>query len=54
MTRFLAEQLSTAHWFDQRRTRQDLDWEPSVSLEEGLQRLADHTAAASGQRGVRS
>ena len=21
MTRFLAEQLSTAHWFDQRRTR---------------------------------
>ena len=54
MTRFLAEQLSTAHWFDQRRTRQDLDWEPSVSLEEGLQRLAEHTAAASGQRGVRS
>ena len=22
MTRFLAEQLSTAHWFDQRRTRE--------------------------------
>ncbi|MBS3178149.1 MULTISPECIES: NAD-dependent epimerase/dehydratase family protein [unclassified Pseudoclavibacter] len=45
MTRFLAEQLSTAHWFDQRRTRADLDWSPAVSLEEGLQRLADHTAA---------
>ena len=28
MTRFLAEQLSTAHWFDQRRTRRDLDWRP--------------------------
>ena len=24
MTRFLAEQLSTAHWFDQRRTRAEL------------------------------
>lgn len=40
MTRFLAEQLSTAHWFDQRRTRADLDWAPAVSLEEGLARLA--------------
>ncbi|SDB84628.1 Nucleoside-diphosphate-sugar epimerase [Sanguibacter gelidistatuariae] len=40
MTRFLAEQLSTAHWFDQRRTRRDLDWTPGVSIEEGLARLA--------------
>jgi 2-alkyl-3-oxoalkanoate reductase len=40
MTRFLAEQLSTAHWFDQRRTRRDLDWAPSVSIDEGLARLA--------------
>lgn len=40
MTRFLAEQLSTSHWFDQRRTRQDLRWEPSVSIDEGLRRLA--------------
>ena len=40
MTRFLAEQLSTAHWFDQRRTRRDLDWTPEVSVEEGLARLA--------------
>ena len=36
MTRFLAEQLSTAHWFDQRRTRELLDWTPAVSLDEGL------------------
>ncbi|WP_396289248.1 NAD-dependent epimerase/dehydratase family protein [Curtobacterium sp. KT1] len=41
MTRFLAEQLSTAHWFDQRRTRADLQWAPSVSIAEGLARLAD-------------
>ena len=40
MTRFLAEQLSTAHWFDQRRTREDLQWTPAVSLDEGFRRLA--------------
>ena len=39
MTRFLAEQLSTAHWFDQRETRLALDWAPSVSIDEGLRRL---------------
>lgn len=42
LTRFLAEQLSTAHWFDQRRTREVLDWTPRVSVDEGLERLADH------------
>ncbi|MCS5493024.1 NAD-dependent epimerase/dehydratase family protein [Curtobacterium flaccumfaciens] len=46
MTRFLAEQLSTAHWFDQRRTRQELGWTPSVSIDEGLERLAAATATA--------
>ncbi|MET3451006.1 NAD-dependent epimerase/dehydratase family protein [Curtobacterium sp. 1544] len=40
MTRFLAEQMSTAHWFDQRRTQQDLQWAPAVSIDEGLARLA--------------
>lgn len=40
MTRFLAEQLSTAHWFDQRRTRAELRWTPEVTLDEGLERLA--------------
>jgi nucleoside-diphosphate-sugar epimerase len=40
MTRFLAEQLSTAHWFDQRRTREALQWTPQVSLAEGFVRLA--------------
>lgn len=40
MTRFLAEQLSTAHWFDQRRTRAELHWAPGVTLDEGLRRLA--------------
>jgi 2-alkyl-3-oxoalkanoate reductase len=40
MTRFLAEQLSTAHWFDQRETRAALGWVPAVSLDEGFRRLA--------------
>ena len=39
LTRFLVEQLSTAHWFDQRRTRQELQWEPRVSLDEGFAEL---------------
>ncbi|MFW0772966.1 NAD-dependent epimerase/dehydratase family protein [Paenarthrobacter nitroguajacolicus] len=42
MTRFLAEQLSTAHWFDQRATRELLDWAPAVSIDEGLARLAEY------------
>jgi nucleoside-diphosphate-sugar epimerase len=42
VTSFLAEQLGTAHWFDQRETRQALDWEPSVSLDEGFHRLRSH------------
>jgi nucleoside-diphosphate-sugar epimerase len=40
MTRFLATQLATAHWFDQRRTRELLAWSPRISLDEGLRRLA--------------
>ena len=42
MTRFLAEQLSTAHWFDQRATWSDLRWRPAVSIDEGFRRLAAH------------
>jgi nucleoside-diphosphate-sugar epimerase len=42
MTRFLAEQLSTAHWYDQRETRELLDWTPAVSLDDGLAELAEH------------
>ncbi len=40
LTRFLAEQLSTAHWFDQRRTRDALRWTPAVGMDEGFRRLA--------------
>ncbi len=40
LTRFLVEQLSTAHWFDQRHTRQLLGWTPRVSLDQGLAELS--------------
>ena len=40
MTAFVAEQLATAHWFDQRDTRAALDWRPVVGIDEGLERLA--------------
>ena len=39
LTRFLAEQLGTAHWFDQRITRKVLGWTPRISLDEGFDRL---------------
>ncbi len=45
MTRFLAGQLATAHWFDQRRTRQVLEWSPRITLEEGFARLAEDRLA---------
>jgi 2-alkyl-3-oxoalkanoate reductase len=41
LTRFLAEQLGTAHWFDPRPARDDLGWSPTVTIDEGLRRLAD-------------
>ncbi|MBT8240194.1 MAG: NAD-dependent epimerase/dehydratase family protein [Acidimicrobiia bacterium] len=40
ITRFVVEQLGTAHWFDQRTTQQVLDWEPAVSIDQGLELLA--------------
>lgn len=39
ITSFLVEQVSTAHWFDQRETRQALKWEPQVTIDEGFRRL---------------
>lgn len=40
LTRFLAEQLGTAHWFDPRPARDHLGWTPPVTIDEGLERLA--------------
>ena len=40
LTRFLAQQLGTAHWFDPRPAREDLDWRPTVTIDAGLAALA--------------
>ena len=41
MTRFVARQLATAHWYDISAARRDLGYEPGVSIDEGLERLAE-------------
>lgn len=40
MTRFLAEQLSTTHWYDMGPARRDFGYVPRVTIDEGLARLA--------------
>ena len=39
MTRFVARQLSTHHWFRLDRAHQDLGYKPRIALAEGFQRL---------------
>jgi len=39
MTRFVANELSTSHWFDISAAKQDLDYVPEISTAQGLERL---------------
>jgi len=39
LTRFLAEQLSTTHWYDMAPAARDFGYVPKVSIAEGLERL---------------
>jgi 2-alkyl-3-oxoalkanoate reductase len=41
MTRFVARELATSHWFDLTAARRDLGYEPRVSIDEGLRRLGE-------------
>jgi nucleoside-diphosphate-sugar epimerase len=41
LTRFVAEELSTAHWFDISAARRDLGYTPEISIKEGLRRLQE-------------
>ena len=41
MTRFLASQLATSHWFDISAARRDFGYQPRVSTEEGMRRLGE-------------
>jgi len=40
MTRFLAEQLSTPHWYDISAAKRDFGYAPTIDLAEGLRRTA--------------
>lgn len=41
MTRFVANQMSTSHWYDITAAKRDLGYAPRVSVEEGLRRTAE-------------
>jgi nucleoside-diphosphate-sugar epimerase len=40
LTSFAAQQMSLAHWFDQRAVHEALSWRPEVTVDAGLERLA--------------
>ena len=40
MTRFLAAQLGTSHYFNIAAARRDLSYEPRISMEKGMQCLS--------------
>lgn len=42
MTRFLARQLATAHWYDISAARRDLGYQPLLTVAQGLERLREH------------
>ena len=44
LTRFLAEQLATTHWYDMSPATHDFGYVPKVTIEEGLRRLAFATS----------
>jgi len=46
LTRFLAEQLSTTHWYDMAPATRDFGYVPRVTIAEGMRRLAETYRAA--------
>jgi len=39
MTRFVAHELASAHWFSIEAARRDFDYQPEITIDEGLERL---------------
>ncbi|MFO7665887.1 MAG: hypothetical protein R6V76_04655, partial [Desulfobacterales bacterium] len=39
ITKFVAKELATSHWFDITAAKRDLGYEPAVSTEDGLKQL---------------
>ena len=51
MTRFVARQLATAHWFDISAARNDFGYVPLVTIGEGLKRLSQWLRDQAGMAG---
>ncbi|MGK7296322.1 MAG: NAD-dependent epimerase/dehydratase family protein [Candidatus Wenzhouxiangella sp. M2_3B_020] len=45
VSRFIVEHLATAHWFDISAAELDFGYRPAVSIDEGMQRLADEVSS---------
>ena len=41
LTRFILQQLTTAHWFDISAARRDLGYAPGVTIEQGMEKLRE-------------
>lgn len=50
MTRFVANELASAHWFNIDAARKDLGYTPEVSISEGLRRLSEWLENLSGSK----
>lgn len=48
MTRFVARELSTSHWFDISAAKRDLGYEALISIDEGMRRLKEWLAGSNG------
>ncbi len=44
MTRFVAKQLATSHWFDISAAKRDFNYEPKISMKQGMKNLAQYLA----------
>jgi nucleoside-diphosphate-sugar epimerase len=51
ISRFVVDHLATAHWFSIEAARRDLGWTPTVSIDEGLARLAQREGRGTRDQG---
>jgi 2-alkyl-3-oxoalkanoate reductase len=50
MTRFVAREMATAHWFDISAARRDIGYHPEISIDEGLKRLENWLSGGSNEK----
>lgn len=53
MTRFVASQLSSSHYYDIAKARRDFQFAPEVTVTEGMQRLAPQLQQLAASAGIR-